>query len=1670
MKKIYKSTFKTGFFFVCLLMLCSFANAQTASFSINDTSQCIGGNSFVFTNTSTAGASSYLWDFGDGTSSTLASPTHTYTTSGYHYVNLNVVYGNLTRTANGVSVYVGAKPTPSFSNSIVSPLNYGFSNTSTISSGYISGYSWDFGDGSIGSGNYVTHAFASAGTYNVKLVVTSEIGCKDSITTAVVVSSGSGGGSSVSPSFTVNSSSQCLTGNSFVFTNTTPSAPMGTVYSWSFGDGGTSSLSSPTYSYASAGYYYVQMTATYGGQTYYAAGQSLFVGAVPVAGFTSNYASPLSYNFNSTSTVSNGYVSGYSWDFGDGGTSTAQNPQHTFASAGTYNVTLTVTTNAGCTATITTAVVVSSGSGGGSSVSPSFTVNSSSQCLTGNSFVFTNTTPSAPMGTVYSWSFGDGGTSSLSSPTYSYASAGYYYVQMTATYGGQTYYAAGQNVYVGALPSAQFTSSFVSALQYGFSSTSTVGTGYINSYAWSFGDGGTATSNNAQHTFASVGTYNVKLVVTTETGCVDSITTAVAIDTVASGGSGGSGGISFNPLFTINSTNQCITGNSFVFTNTTLLAPIGTTYSWNFGDGSTSSATSPTHTYASAGYYYVTMTATYNGQVFSASGQSVYVGPTPVASFASYSNGGLAYTFNNTSSVTSGYITGYSWSFGDGGTATTANPQHTYASAGVYTVTLTVTTNAGCTATTSSSITTCPTVTAAFSVSSSNSQCQTGNSYTFTNSSTNNAGVPTSGMSYVWYFGDGTTSTAVTPPAHSYSTWGDYDVKLVATLTVGGCTVSDSFLLIKALAVNPMPVASYRLILDNVPYMPTALPSDTTKLCWHYGYDFSYQSSSTLARGPMDYFWHFGTSALYFRDGDSSHYINPRIIFDTAGTYPVKLVVVSDKGCMDSVIRIVELSDPHARFNYAIDSTTDIYASPTVSVSDFSYDYGGYLVAWNWNFGGGVANSALQHPASFSYACGGNHSIILQVTSDVGCVDDTVVNFVIRIRPKANFSISAPNYTPNVYARPTYTFTNSTTVNDACPNMSYNWNFGDGYTSSSTNPTHIFRGSGTYTVTLIATNNNGGKKDTTSNTVTVSIRPRALFSMSQVTTPNAYAAPTVSYNNTSSSTDTAAPAASLGYAWEFGDGSTSNVRFPSTHQYASGGTYTVTLIVTNPISGLKDTVAHNITVNVKPQAAFTVGAAVYSPDVYAQPNYTFTNGSTVNDASGNLTYAWTFGDGGISTATNPNYTYTSGGTYTVMLIVTNTNGGLKDTITTTVIAKIKPQAAFSDNVTGQPVVNYANPVVTFTNATTSNDGAGAYTYTWNFGDGGTSNATNPTHQYVNGGTYTVTLIATNTNGGLKDTITHNTIVLIKPQAAFSSALDYAGDIYSNPTANFTNATTSNDGAGAYTYSWDFGDAATSTATNPSHQYAVGGTYTVTLIATNTNGGLKDTVTHNVNIVIKPKAIISVHSDTVSMAVPMPIGNADYKRYTITALNNLANPSTIVAGTIAHTEIIIDTVYIPRNDSAQFADVIDADATFGIQLDTLANYRFNVTLIVTSDLGVKDTAYAVLGVTESGAILYRTGRSSSIIVLPNIGAKEIIIPVVASDKLFVYPNPTQNTLRVSTKGCAELTIIDALGKPVVRKKVANDNESINVQQLAKGTYYIIGIMKDGSKKNQKFIKE
>lgn len=203
-------------------------------------------------------------------------------------------------------------------------------------------------------------------------------------------------------------------------------------------------------------------------------------------------------------------------------------------------------------------------------------------------------------------------------------------------------------------------------------------------------------------------------------------------------------------------------------------------------------------------------------------------------------------------------------------------------------------------------------------------------------------------------------------------------------------------------------------------------------------------------------------------------------------------------------------------------------------------------------------------------------------------------------------------------------------------------------------------------------------------------------------------------------------------------------------------------------------------------------------------------------------WSWTFGDGGNSTAQNPNYTYNAAGTYSVSLTVSSSSQGCNDVVTKNGYITVSggPTAGF----VGSPTSGTEPLTVNFTNQSTD-----ATSYSWTFGDAGASTATNPTHEYANAGTYTVTLTATNACGSDVDTkvdyITVNPCV--SPTANFSGS-PTTGEAPLN--VSFTDLST-----GAASWAWTFGDGGNSTQQNPNYTYNTAGTYTVTLTATNACG-------------------------------------------------------------------------------------------------------------------------------------------------------------------------------------------------------------------------------------------
>ena len=478
----------------------------------------------------------------------------------------------------------------------------------------------------------------------------------------------------------------------------------GTVagYAWTFGDGATSTLPNPTHLYSAAGAYTATLEVTDNGGAKTQATVDVAVSAPsnqpPTATASASPASgkaPLAVAFTGNGTDPDGTIASYAWTFGDGGTSTSQNPAHTYQTGGNFTATLTVTDNGGARGSAT--VAITAGSNQPPTASASATPTSGKAPL---AVAFTGS-GTDPDGTVasYAWAFGDGGTAATQNPSHTYQAAGNYTATLTVTdNNGAT---GTSTVTIGAVANRPPTASAsatptsgLAPLAVSFTGSGTDPDGTIASYAWTFGDGGTSSVQSPAHSYAAAGNYTATLTVTDNNGATGS--SSVAISVSSAGNQPPTASASATPT-----TGKAPLIVAFTGSGTD---PDGTisSYAWSFGDGGTSTLQNPSHTYATAGNFTATLTVTDNGAATGSATVSIsaasnlpptaHAAATPISGTAP-----LLVTFTGSGTDSDGTIASYAWAFGDGGTSTLQNPTHTYASAGSYTATLTVTDNSGAT-------------------------------------------------------------------------------------------------------------------------------------------------------------------------------------------------------------------------------------------------------------------------------------------------------------------------------------------------------------------------------------------------------------------------------------------------------------------------------------------------------------------------------------------------------------------------------------------------------------------------------------------------------------------------------------------------------------------------------------------------------------------------------------------------------------------------------------------------------------------------------------------------------------------------------------------------------------------------------------------------------------
>ncbi|WP_301664451.1 PKD domain-containing protein [Methanoculleus frigidifontis] len=424
--------------------------------------------------------------------------------------------------------------------------------------------------------------------------------------------------------------------------------------------------------------------------------------AIPTSG-----DAPLDVQFTDEST---GDPTSWTWDFGDGGTSTDQNPSHTYATPGTYTVSLTVANADGSTDTATEKDYITVNEPPASVEAAFSAVPTSGTAPLAVQFTDESTGDPAS----WAWDFGDGGTSTDQNPEHTYATPGTYTVSLTVSKGVASAGIHGSRSRVphGAplTVSNGFESDTETKTDYitvtvappvaGFSASPTSGiapltvaftdasTGDPTSWLWNFGDGDTSTEQSPSHIYAAAGTYTVTLTATNAGGSdIEEKVNYITVDeplappVAAFSATPLSGDAELTVQFTDESTGD------------------PTSWTWDFGDGGTSTDQNPSHTYSAPGTYTVSLTAT-NADGSDTETKTDYITVNevlapPVAAFSATPTSGTAPLTVQFTDESTGVIDTCRWDFGDGGTSTDQNPQHTYGAAGTYTVALTVANGAG---------------------------------------------------------------------------------------------------------------------------------------------------------------------------------------------------------------------------------------------------------------------------------------------------------------------------------------------------------------------------------------------------------------------------------------------------------------------------------------------------------------------------------------------------------------------------------------------------------------------------------------------------------------------------------------------------------------------------------------------------------------------------------------------------------------------------------------------------------------------------------------------------------------------------------------------------------------------------------------------------------------
>ncbi|MBL7921818.1 MAG: PKD domain-containing protein [Bacteroidia bacterium] len=666
------------------------------------------------------------------------------------------------------------------------------------------------------------------------------------------------------------------------------------------------------------------------------------------------------YSFTSTSSISNGNISNYIWNFGTTPTVAIQNPVHSFAGPGNYSVSLIAISNQGCSDTAVQNLAIYP--------FPNANFNAPNTCQNSNVNFNNTSTIAAGSITSYLWSFGNGNNSTQANAVFNYTNSGTFPVTLLATSNQNCISTFTGNVTIHPLPIVAFTnnSACLGAPTY-FNNTSTIASGNITNYIWTFDVNSNVTSTqvNPNYIYQSVGNYISNLQAISNFNCINTATHAVVVNAI--------------PTTSFTAKNQCF-GATSTFTNLSTIAMGNsiTSYSWNFGNQQTSAQLNPSVNYSLPYNYVVQLTTTSNFGCSTTHTALVSIYNLPSVNFTS-NNACLNQTtqFNNSTIISGGNIIKWRWDFQNDGVwddTINANPNIVFPNFGNYNTKLQAISNYQCAAQKLNQTIVHANPVANFST---KSTCL-GDVTTFNNLSTSADGPIVSNQ---WDFnGDNVTDNLIHSPQHTYTANGSYLVKLEVQ-TVHGCVNVMS----KSAYVNPKPMPAFTA--PNHEGCPG--------MCVHF------TNNSAISNGSIK------TTQWQFGDGTLPDYnLNPTHCY-APGNYDITLKLVSDSGCINTLKQpnyVIIHPAPIADFKIEPEELDELEPSGHISTNASGAVATSYYINDGASFGVENFNYTFQNLEKAI-------PVIFQVvTNQYGCKDTT--SKIIKVKP--SWQVYVPNtFTPN---------------------------------------------------------------------------------------------------------------------------------------------------------------------------------------------------------------------------------------------------------------------------------------------------------------------------------------------------------------------------------------------------------------------------------------------------------------------------------------------------------------------------------------------------------------------------------------------------------------------------------------------------------------------------------